>query len=482
MLPVCNVDLLNLDSLRLFSPLWQHDWSAFSRRHRRLAPSTSHSSSPMSIPLHCPTTVLLTFLLISPPPLYPVKRCFPRFPLLSLHVQTIWPSSWSSPTPLYPVRRCFPGFPLISLHVQTIWPSSWSSPSTLPCETVFSRVPFDLTTRPNHLTFLLIFPPQLYPVRRCFLGFPLISLHVQTIWPSSWSSPSTLPCETVFSRVPFDLTTRPNHLTLLLIFPPPLYPVRRCFPGFPLISLHVQTIWPSSWSSPLHFTLWDGVFQGSLWSHYTSKPSDPPLDLPPPLYPVRRCFPGFPLISLTTRDLPPSTLPCETVFSRVPFDLTTRPNHLTFLLIFPPQLYPVRRCFLGFPLLSLHVQTIWPSSWSSPSTLPCETVFSRVPFDLTTRANHLTLLLIFPLHFTLWDGVFQGSLWSHYTSKPSDLPFLLNNLQQCTSHFPNWASILCCNYLSINQSINIFYSTSDTFTVIHIHNKFTLKKQHTISN
>ena len=352
MLPVCNVDLLNLDSLRLFSPLWQHDWSAFSRRHRRLAPSTSHSSSPMSIPLHCPTTVLLTFLLISPPPLYPVKRCFPRFPLLSLHVQTIWPSSWSSPTPLYPVRRCFPGFPLISLHVQTIWPSSWSSPSTLPCETVFSRVPFDLTTRPNHLTFLLIFPPQLYPVRRCFLGFPLISLHVQTIWPSSWSSPSTLPCETVFSRVPFDLTTRPNHLTFLLIFPPQLYPVRRCFLGFPLLSLHVQTIWPSSWSSPT------------------------------PLYPVRRCFPGFPLISLHVQTIwpsswsSPSTLPCETVFSRVPFDLTTRPNHLTFLLIFPPPLYPVRRCFPGFPLISLHVQTIWPSSWSSP------------------------------LNFTLWDGVF----------------------------------------------------------------------------
>ena len=32
---------------------------------------------------------------------------------------------------------------------------------------------------------------------------------------------------------------------------------------------------------------------------------------------------------------------------------------------------------------------------------------------------------------------------------------------------------------SINQyqSINIFYSTSDTVSVIHIHNKFTIQKQ-----
>ena len=37
---------------------------ASSRPHRPLAPSTSHSSSLMSIPLHRPTTVLLLFLVI----------------------------------------------------------------------------------------------------------------------------------------------------------------------------------------------------------------------------------------------------------------------------------------------------------------------------------------------------------------------------------------------------------------------------------
>ena len=41
-----------------------------------MAPSTSHSSSALSIPLHHPTTVLLAFLVISSPQLYPAGWCF----------------------------------------------------------------------------------------------------------------------------------------------------------------------------------------------------------------------------------------------------------------------------------------------------------------------------------------------------------------------------------------------------------------------
>ena len=40
----------------------QHDWHTFSRPHVPLAPSISHSTSALSIPLHRPTTVLLAFL------------------------------------------------------------------------------------------------------------------------------------------------------------------------------------------------------------------------------------------------------------------------------------------------------------------------------------------------------------------------------------------------------------------------------------
>ena len=45
-------------------------------------------------------------------------------------------------------------------------------------------------------------------------------------------------------------------------------------------------------------------------------------------------------------------------------------------------------------------------------------VFARVPFTLTTCPDRLTFLVI----FTLQDGVCQGSLHSHHTSRPSDLP------------------------------------------------------------
>ena len=151
---------------------------------------------------------------------------------------------------------------------------------------LFARVPFTLTTFPNHLSFLVIFtlqdgvcqgslhphniskpsvlPRDLYPARWCLSGFPSLSQHIQTIWPSSRS----LPCKMVFARVPFTVTTCPNHLAFLVIFtlqdgvcqgflhphniskpsglPRDLYPARWCFPGFPSLSQHFQTIWPSS--------------------------------------------------------------------------------------------------------------------------------------------------------------------------------------------------------------------------------------------
>ena len=65
------------DCRRLFSPLRQCDRHTFPRPHGSLAPSTSHSSSDMSIPLHRPTNVLFAFLLISSPEHYPARWCLP---------------------------------------------------------------------------------------------------------------------------------------------------------------------------------------------------------------------------------------------------------------------------------------------------------------------------------------------------------------------------------------------------------------------
>ena len=67
-----------------FSPV-----HSFSRPPGPLAPSTSHSSSAQSIPLHRPSTVLLAFLIIFSPSTYACKIVFPRFLSLSPHAQTI---------------------------------------------------------------------------------------------------------------------------------------------------------------------------------------------------------------------------------------------------------------------------------------------------------------------------------------------------------------------------------------------------------
>ena len=85
----CN---LNNDYHKQFSSLWRHDWQAFSRPYGHLAPFTSHSSSVLFIPnLNRPTTeaVLLSFLVIFSPQLYPARWCLPGFPSLSPHVQPI---------------------------------------------------------------------------------------------------------------------------------------------------------------------------------------------------------------------------------------------------------------------------------------------------------------------------------------------------------------------------------------------------------
>ena len=71
-----------LECHRVFSLLrGEHDWHAFSRLHAALVPSTSHSSSTLSVPLHRPTTVLLAFLVIFSPQLYPARWCLPEYPL-----------------------------------------------------------------------------------------------------------------------------------------------------------------------------------------------------------------------------------------------------------------------------------------------------------------------------------------------------------------------------------------------------------------
>ena len=414
---------------------------------------------------------LHSHLMSKPSELYPARWCLPGFPSFSPHVQTIWalpckmmfarvpfilttcpnPLSFtlqddvcqgslhshhmSKPSELYPARWCLPGFPSFSPHVQTLW--------ALPCKMMFARVPFFLTTSPNHLSFTLqddvcqgslhshhmSKPSELYPARWCLPGFPSFSPHVQTIW--------ALPCKMMFARVPFVLTTCPNHLSFTLqddvcqgslhshhmSKPSELYPARWCLPGFPSFSPHVQTIWAlpckmmfarvpfilTTCPNPLSFTLQDDVCQGSLHSHHMSKPSE--------LYPARWCLPGFPSFSPHVQTL--WALPCKMMFARVPFVLTTCPNPLSFTLqddvcqgslhshhmSKPSELYPARWCLPGFPSFSPHVQTIW--------ALPCKMMFARVPFILTTCPN--------PLSFTLQDDVCQGSLHSHHMSKPSEL-------------------------------------------------------------
>ena len=62
-------------------PSCREDWYAFSRPHIPLDPSTCHSSSAPSIPSHRPTTILLAFLVIFPPQLYPARCTCARVPL-----------------------------------------------------------------------------------------------------------------------------------------------------------------------------------------------------------------------------------------------------------------------------------------------------------------------------------------------------------------------------------------------------------------
>ena len=195
----------------------------------------------------------------------------------------------------------------------------------------------------------------------------------------------------------------PSFLVILSLLPP-----RWCLPGFPTLSPHLQTISPTKMvfamvpyaltTSPNHLTYQDGVCQGSLRSHHISKPSHLP----------RWCLPGFPTLSPHLQTISPTKM----VFARVPYALTTSPNHLTYQdgvcqgslrshHISKPSHLP-RWCLPGFPTLSPHLQTISPTKM----------VFARVPYALTTSPNHLTYQ----------DGVCQGSLRSHHISKPSHLP------------------------------------------------------------
>ena len=114
------------------------------------------------------------------------------------------------------------------------------------------------------------------------------------------------------------------------------------------------------------------------------------------------------------------------LFAKVPFTLTTCPNHLSFLLTISSSVsYVVCQG-------SLHSHHL-----SKPSKLPlnnlqqCVMLFAKVPFTLTTCPNHLSFLLT--ISSSVSYVVCQGSLHSHHMSKPSKLP--LNNLQQC---------VICC--------------------------------------
>ena len=67
---------------------------------------------------------------------------------------------------------------------------------------------------------------------------------------------------------------------------------------------------------------------------------------------------------------------------------------------------------------------------SAPSQAPHIIQLQLCPFlYIVQPLSFWPSSVYFPLNFTLQDGVCQGSLRSHHTSKPSDLP-LLNNLQQ----------------------------------------------------
>ena len=339
---------------------------------------------------------------------------FARVPFDHTTFQTILPSSCSQ-CPEHGCQGC-----LRSHHMsKPSYLPRWSFPYAL--NMAFARVPFAHTTCPNHLTFLLIFsqcpehdvcqgslrshhmskpsylPLDLFPMPWTWRlpGFPSLAPHVQTILPSSWSFPYAL--NMAFARVPFAHTTCPNHLTFLLIF-------SQC---------------------PEH-----GVCQGCLRSHHMSKPSYLPRDLFPMPWTWR--LPGFPSLAPHVQTILPSSwsfpYALNMAFARVPFARTTRPNHLTFLVIsslcpehgvcqgslrshhmskpsyLPLDLFPMPWTWRlsGFPSLAPHVQTILPSSWSFPYAL--NMAFARVPFARTTRPNHLTFLFLYlaALRCTNW--------------------------------------------------------------------------------
>ena len=101
--------------------------NTFSRAHGPLAPSTSHSSSALSIPLYRPTTVLLAFLVIhSFTPSNHRLAGLPGDPFLYI-VQPL--SCWHSFTPS---NHCVAGLPrdpfLYTVQPLPCWPSSWSFP------------------------------------------------------------------------------------------------------------------------------------------------------------------------------------------------------------------------------------------------------------------------------------------------------------------------------------------------------------------
>ena len=372
------------------------------------------------------------------------------------------------PLPLHTSQWCLPGFPLLllMLYTSSFHYLGYLSPSTSHFTMVFARVPVAVT----HAIYIFLplswlpFPFHFTPHNgvcqgsrccySCYIHLPSIVLVA--------SSPSTAHFTMVFARVPVAVT----HAIYIFLplswcpLPLPLHTSQWCLPGFPLLLLMLYT---SSFHClgglfPFHCTLHNGVCQGSRCcsSCYIHRPSIVLVTFPLPLHTSQWCLPGFPLLFLMLSTssfhclgyLSPSTSHLTMVFARVPVAV---PHAIYIVLPLSWLPFPFHfilhngvcqgsrccySCYIHLPSIVLMA--------SSPSTPHFTMVFARVPVAVP-HAIYIFLPLSwlpFPFHFTLHNGVCQGSRCcsSCYLHLPSIIlvtfPLPLHTSQWCLPGFP----------------------------------------------
>ena len=339
------------------------------------------------------------------------------------------------PLPLHTSQWCLPGFPLLFLMLSTssFHCLGYLSPSTSYFTMVFARVPVAVT----HAIYIFL------PLS--WLPFPFHFILHNGVCQGSRC------CYSCYLHLPS---------IVLVTFPLPLHTSQWCLPGFPLLLLMLST---SSFHCldglfPFHFTLHNGVCQGSrcCYSCYLHLPSIVLVTFPLPLHTAQWCLPGFPLLLLMLSTssfhclgyLSPSTSHFTMVFARVPVAVT----HAIYIFLplswwpLPLPLHTSQWCLPGFPLLFLMLSTssfhclggLFPFHFIlhngvCQGSRCCSSCYLHLPsivlvtFPLPLHTSQwclpgfpLLLLMLstssfhclgglFPFHFTLHNGVCQGS-------------------------------------------------------------------------